>query len=74
VPITTSPTIRFGDTFEPSRSLRPEVGRDDMRGYDFLEDGRFISLSRVFGESASTGEVRVVINWFEELKRRVPAK
>jgi serine/threonine-protein kinase len=77
VPITTSPTIAFGSPFEPSRSPRPDLGEREMRGYDFLADGRFISLSRVFGEGTSTplsGEVRVVINWFEELKRRVPAK
>jgi hypothetical protein len=44
------------------------------RGYDVLPDGRFINLAVVFeGGSAGTGgEVRFVLNWFEELKRLVP--
>ena len=77
VPVTTSPTIAFGSPIEPSRSPRPDLAAPEMRGYDYLADGRFISLSRAFGEGTSTplsGEVRVVINWFEELKRRVPTK
>jgi hypothetical protein len=77
VPITTNPTIAFESPFEPSRSPRPDLRQPDVRGYDFLADGRFISLSRAFAESTSSplsGEVRVVINWFEELKRRVPTK
>jgi len=77
VPITTGRTVAFRNPFEPSRSPRPDLSSNDMRGYDVLPDGRFISLSRTFGDATSTslsGEVRVVTNWLEELKRRVPRK
>jgi hypothetical protein len=77
VPITTGRTVAFGNPFEPTRSPRPDLSKNDMRGYDVLPDGRFISLSRTFGDATSTsssGEVRVVTNWFDELKRRIPRK
>jgi hypothetical protein len=46
-----------------------------MRGYDVLPDGRFISLSPLPGDvdGPSRAEVRVVLNWFEELKRLAPS-
>jgi hypothetical protein len=47
----------------------------DLRGYDLLPGGRFISLAPSSGASP-TGvpqvELRVFLNWFEDLKRRVP--
>ena len=46
----------------------------DVRGYDVLPDGRVISTTA--GDAANAAmrpEVRVVLNWFEELKRLAPA-
>jgi Tol biopolymer transport system component len=77
VPITTGRTVAFGSPFAPTRSPRPDLSSNDMRGYDVLADGRFISVLRTFGDATSTsfsGEIRVVNNWTEELKRRVPTK
>jgi hypothetical protein len=37
------------------------------RGYDVLPDGRVVALSLDVGAA----EIRVVLNWLEELKRRV---
>lgn len=49
----------------------------DLRGYDLLPDGRFIRLPPSSGESP-TGvpqvELRLFLNWFENLKRRVPTQ
>lgn len=49
-----------------------------MRAYDILPDGRFVGLVPA-EEPESTGaaappdaQMRVVLNWFEELKARVP--
>jgi hypothetical protein len=39
-----------------------------LRGYDVLPDGRIVTVSTNSGAQ----EVRVVTNWFEELKRLVP--
>jgi hypothetical protein len=48
-----------------------------MRAHDVLPDGRLVGLtdpSTPESQAASTPlpEFRVVINWFEELKRLVP--
>jgi len=45
------------------------------RAWDALPDGRFVGLVAGSGDEVSAdrpGEVRLVINWFEELKRLVP--
>ena len=46
------------------------------RAYDVLPDGRFIGVV-VPGDALSTAgpanQIRVVLNWHEELKRLVPA-
>ena len=45
------------------------------RGYDLLPDGRILSVSPAAGDGTSgttANDIRVVLNWFEELKRLVP--
>ena len=47
------------------------------RAFDMLPDGRFIGLvsgSEDGPGTADSREIRVVINWFDQLKRLVPAK
>ena len=45
----------------------------ELLNYDVARDGkRFVMLQPVEGESAPPTELHVVLNWFEELKRRVP--
>ena len=50
----------------------------EMRAYDILPDGRFVGLiepsETESSAGASSAQMRVVLNWFEELKTRVPAK
>ena len=44
------------------------------RSFDSMPDGRIVGVGtagQVIGPGAS--ELRVVVNWFEELKARVPA-
>jgi len=42
--------------------------------YDVLPDGqRFLMLKRSESGQAAPTHINVVLNWFEELKRRVPA-
>jgi hypothetical protein len=47
------------------------------RPFDVLPDGRFVGVA-VAGQNQgglpSQGEIRVVLNWFDELRRLVPAK
>jgi len=76
VPIVMRPSVVFGTAVELPKVPRPGLLSTDVRGYDVLPDGRFISLSPLSGDgpnAASKPEVRVVLNWFEELKRLAPS-
>jgi eukaryotic-like serine/threonine-protein kinase len=74
VPVTTQPSVTFGAAVELPNVPRPGLLATDMRGYDVFPDGRFISLSPLPGDVANPAraEVRVVLNWFEELNRLAP--
>jgi hypothetical protein len=49
-------------------------GPGGIRSWDATRDGsRVLGLSTGTGD-ATTPELRVVLNWFEELKQRVPSK
>jgi eukaryotic-like serine/threonine-protein kinase len=55
---------RFG--LAPPSSPRP---------YDMLPDGRLVAVSPADQNNpAAQSEIRVVVNWFDELKAKVPAK
>jgi dipeptidyl aminopeptidase/acylaminoacyl peptidase len=76
VPIVTRPSVTFGAPVELPNAPRPGLLSTDLRGYDVLPEGRIISLSPLTGDApnaASKPEVRVVLNWFEELKRLAPS-
>jgi Tol biopolymer transport system component len=66
VPFTTTPGVAFG-AITPMR-LQQELPSWQPRGYDVLPGGGFVALSLDRGAP----EIRVVLNWFEELRRRVP--
>jgi serine/threonine-protein kinase len=74
VPITMQPSVSFGEVTELTRAPRPGLTSLDARGYDVLPDGRFVSISGETPVMPLTGEVNVVINWTEELKRLAPLK
>lgn len=46
-----------------------EVG-GDTRGYDVAPDGQGFIVTRV--SDAPAARIHVILNWLEELKRRVP--
>jgi Tol biopolymer transport system component len=75
VPFRTQPPA-FGLPVELSRTPPTGIGIRNARGYDVLPDGRVVSLSPLIGSSpaAPQGEIRVVLNWHEELKRLVPTR
>jgi hypothetical protein len=46
-----------------------------VRGYDLLPDGRLVSVAGVDATTAVSGvDIRIVLNWFEELRRLVPTQ
>jgi hypothetical protein len=77
VPVSPGPPFVFGTAVEKMRAPIPGLLSTDFRGYDLLPDGRIISASSALGDALSSGsasEVRVVLNWHEELKRLAPAR
>jgi len=76
VKITTQPTFAFGTAVPVPRPFR--VGAPNFRTpYDMAPDGRVLGLV-VPGQSEFTPlniprQINVVVNWFEELRARVPA-
>jgi Tol biopolymer transport system component len=78
VPFRTQPDVTFGAPVDIPNGPLPGFLSLQVRGYDVLPDGRFISLVGA-AEQAPSGaailpELRVVLNWFEELKRLTPTR
>jgi eukaryotic-like serine/threonine-protein kinase len=74
VRVTTQPTLTFGNP-EPL-SVPFELGPPGVRrAFDMTPDGKFLGLILGAGGQMGAGlspQVQVVLNWFEELKTRVP--
>jgi serine/threonine-protein kinase len=75
VRVTTEPTF----TFTNASSLPRRFGIADpanSRPYDTLPDGRLLGVAVPGLNQTGSGpaQIHVVLNWFEELKARVPAK
>jgi hypothetical protein len=78
VPVQTQPIFAFGKAVRLPRPLTRDRINGDFRDYDVMPDGRFISSVPAGDESVSGADapqqIRVVLNWFEELRKLVPAK
>ena len=76
MPITTTPSLTFGQPFNLPRSFinaPPTI----TRTYDITRDGkRFLGLRTDVGPDGQpiAPQIQVVLNWFDELKTRVPIK
>jgi hypothetical protein len=75
--ITTRPTFTFGDPIAMPRGFTEGASPANQRNYDILPDGR--SLGVVPSAASQPGapqvtQFEVVVNWFEELKSRVPIR
>ena len=57
----------FSGSFEgQAQGMQPGVG------YDISDDGKRFLMVKSGAEQDTAGQVEVVHNWFEELRRRVP--
>jgi hypothetical protein len=77
IAVTTTPRVAFGRPTELSRLGRQEGSPStSRRNVDAMPDGEHIigvvSASSV--EGAFPSHVTVVLNWFDELRQRVPVK
>ena len=77
VAVTTSPNLSFGTPTRFTSSVQDKISTD-RRNFDVLPDGRFIGVAPADGEesgvTARPREIRIALNWFEELKSRVPTR
>ena len=72
-----SVTTKPGFSFSPPRSIpRPaaQLRQTMPRNYDIARDGsRFVIVINADDVATGTNSLRLVLNWFEELKQRVPS-
>jgi serine/threonine-protein kinase len=78
VSVTTQPTFAFGHPMPVNAGPIRERGPQVEREHDMTRDGkRFVGvIAGGTAQSATTpaSQLQVVLNWFEELKARVPTK
>jgi Tol biopolymer transport system component len=76
VSISTQPSFAFSSPVSvPMGSFRT-LPPNEVRDYDILPDGRLLGVV-LPGQTPSgpaTQQIQVVLNWFEELKQRVPVR
>ena len=79
--VTTQPAFAFGNSSSvPKPVYWFDGANDDARFWDVLPDGQhFIAVIAAGsigqpGETSAAQEYHVVLNWFDELKQRVPTK
>jgi Tol biopolymer transport system component len=76
VSVTTEPTFAFGNPVGLPKPF-PTSPASQRRAYDITPGGRFVRLfpaGQTESGSFAARQIQVVLNWFEELKTRVPAK
>jgi hypothetical protein len=76
VNVITQPGVTFGSPVTREAPFPYDRLASQTRSYDILPDGRFIGLVPAASLEAPTSaaEIRVVLNWFAELKRQVPTR
>ena len=71
VSVTTAPSLRFGSPAPFPVRMVPDL--TDSRSYDVSRDGK--TLVGILDDETIASEpeqIRVVLNWFQELEQRVP--
>ena len=79
VSVQMQPSFAFGNPVEAQAiAFTRGIRFSDVRNYDITPAGKFVALvdPREAGASGTPAapEIQVVLNWFEELKQRVPTK
>jgi serine/threonine-protein kinase len=77
VPVSLGPDVKFGTPDLIRATVTGDRLSNESRAFDVLPDGRFAGLTTVGGVSVGANpELRLdfALNWFEELKQRVPSK
>ena len=70
VPVTTQPAFAIGNPVIWMRGGLSTIGPTAARQWDMMPDGRVLGITTA--AAATARELRVVLNWTDELKTRVP--
>jgi hypothetical protein len=77
VTFSSRPNVTFGSPItQPARVTANRLSAT-MRPWDLLPDGRMVGLvqpSEPDSTLAAAPQIRLILNWFEELKAYVPVK
>jgi serine/threonine-protein kinase len=71
VAVTTAPSLTFGNPRAVPGGFVPNTSPLEPRNHDITPDGGRFVATLGGPEAAGTPELRVVLNWFEDLKQRV---
>jgi hypothetical protein len=75
VGVRATPTLSFGTVSSVPARVTGRQPSSTKRIHDILPDGRFVGVLSASGsDSSDRNQLRVVLNWTEELKARVPTK
>jgi serine/threonine-protein kinase len=74
VDVRTAAGVTFGAPTRFPSSVTGDRLSIAPRAYDVLPDGRFVGLITEDQSRRALTEIRVIVNWFDELNAKVPAK
>jgi hypothetical protein len=74
--VTTQSGFSFTNPEMLPMAFTDRTSNSTVRNHDILPDGRFLGVvsAAQAGGGATPERINVVLNWFEELKQRVPMK
>ncbi len=73
IPVTTTPTtVTFGQERDFPRGARREGPRPTRREVDSMPDGEHVIGVMVGGGESLLPQINIVLNWFDEVRQRVP--
>jgi Tol biopolymer transport system component len=72
IPVTTTPRVTFGPERNFPRGLRREGPRPTRREVDAMPDGEHVIGVLVGGGEYLLPQINIVLNWFDEVRQRVP--
>jgi eukaryotic-like serine/threonine-protein kinase len=72
LPVTTEAAFTFGKPEELPSSFNDRMSNSGRRSHDITPDGKFVGVVSADSDATTRTQINVVVNWFEELKQRLP--
>ena len=73
MPVQTDPSFEWETPKVLFKSQYPSAGLDAGHRYSYNPDGqRFLMINDITAIGGATPQINIVVNWFEELKERIP--